>query len=165
MIRFKDFMEQAPSKKYVSVEYDAATQRKLREWAKENGFDLSVGYSGSKQKESDFDFHTTIFYTTTAHDIPNHEKILPSKGSANVVGFEMFGENKNIPVLIISSSVINGLRKHYEETYKMQDQWPTFKPHVSVSYATDALPDVESIKLPDFELTFNKVKVEDLLNA
>lgn len=158
-------MEQTVNRKYVSIEYDVDTQRKLRKWAKDNGFDLSVGYEGEKQDERDFNFHSTIFYTTTKHDIPNHEKTLAIKGAAKVIGFEMLGENENVPVLLVSSPVINRLRKHYEETYGMKDEWPTFKPHVSVSYSTDALPPVENIKLPEFELTFNKIKVEDLLDA
>lgn len=61
MIRFKDFMEENKTTKYVAVQYDKQTQRKLMAWAKDNGFDLETKYDGTKQNEDDFDFHTTIF--------------------------------------------------------------------------------------------------------
>jgi hypothetical protein len=160
MISFRDFMEKAPVEKYVAVQYDAATQRKLRAWAKENGFDLTKKYDGSDQSEEDFDFHTTIFFTTSKHDIPNHKKVIAPAGTAKVVDIIMLGANNDIPVLKIESSMVTRLRNHYADTYDMKDAWPEYKPHVSISYSKD-LPDMKKVKLPTFELTFNEIKVDD----
>ncbi len=160
MIRFKDYLMEEATTKYVAVQYDEATQRKLRAWAKENGFDLTTKYDGTKQDEKDFDFHTTIFFTTSTHNIPNHRKTIAPSGSAKVVDIMMLGVNNNIPVLKIESPAILRLRKHYEETYGMKDAWPEYKPHVSLSYSSD-LPDMTKVKLPTFELTFNEIKVDD----
>ena len=160
MIGFRDFMEKAPTQKYVAVQYDEATQRKLRAWAEENGFDLSTKYDGTKQDPKDFDFHTTIFFTTTLHQIPNHTKVIAPGGSAKVVDIMMLGVNNDIPVLKIESPMVARIRKHYEDTYGMKDQWDEYKPHVSVSYSKD-LPDMDKVKLPTFELTFNEIKVDD----
>jgi hypothetical protein len=160
MIKFKDFMEKAPTEKYVAVQYDAATQRKLRAWAKENGFDLTAKYDGTKQDEEDFDFHTTIFFTTSKHDLPNHIKAIAPSGTAKVVDIMMLGVNNDIPVLKIESPMIARLRNHYADVYDMKDAWPEYKPHVSVSYSKD-LPDMKKVKLPTFELTFNEIKVDD----
>lgn len=160
MIGFREFAEKAPSKKYVAVQYDEATQRKLRTWAKENGFDLTTKYDGTKQNEEDFDFHTTIFFTTTEHDIPNHTRTIAPGGSAKVVDIMMLGVNNDIPVLKIESPMVSRIRKHYEDTYSMKDAWPEYKPHVSISYSKE-LPDTKNIKLPTFELTFNQIKVDD----
>lgn len=160
MISFRDFMEKAPVEKYVAVQYDEATQRKLRKWAKENGFDLTTKYDGTKQNEEDFDFHTTIFFTTSKHDIPNRKHTIAPPNSAKVVDIMMLGANNDIPVLKIESLAISRLRKYYEDTYDMKDAWPEYKPHVSVSYSKD-LPDMKKVKLPTFELTFNEIKVDD----
>jgi hypothetical protein len=160
MLGFMEFMEKAPTKKYVAIQYDEATQRKLRKWAVDNGFDLTAKYDGSKQNPEDFDFHTTVFFTTTEHSIPNHLKTIAPGGSAKVVGFEMLGMNRDIPVLKVSSPMIDRLRKHYADAYGMKDAWPEYKPHVSLSYSKN-LPSTETIELPDFDLTFNTVKVDD----
>ncbi len=160
MIGFRDFMEQAPTKKYVAVQYDEDTQRKLRAWAEENGFDLSTKYDGTKQDPKDFDFHTTIFFTTTLHQIPNHTKVIAPGGSAKVVDMKMLGVNNDIPVLKIESPMVLRIRKHYADTYGMKDQWDEYIPHVSVSYSKN-LPDMKKVKLPTFELTFNQIKVDD----
>lgn len=160
MKTFKGFIMEEAKTKYVAVQYDEATQRKLRAWAKENGFDLETKYDGSKQDESDFDFHTTIFFTTSKHDLPNHKKVIAPSGTAKVVDIMMLGVNNDIPVLKIESPTVLRLRKHYAETYGMQDQWPEYKPHVSISYSKD-LPDMDKVKLPTFELTFNEIKVDD----
>lgn len=160
MIGFRDFMEKAPSKKYVVVQYDEETQRKLRAWALDNGFDLSTKYDGTKQDPKDFDFHTTIFFTTTEHDIPNHMKTIAPGGSAKVVDIMMLGVNNDIPVLKIESPMVSRLRQHYADTYGMKDAWPEYKPHVSLSYSKN-LPDMNKVKPPTFELTFNQVKVDD----
>ena len=164
MMRFKQFMEEKTSKKYVAVQYDEATQRKLRKWAMDNGFDLTTKYDGSTQRPEDFDFHTTIFFTTTEHAIPNHVKTIAPGSIAKVVDIMMLGVNNDIPVLKVESPMIDRIRKHYEETYGMKDAWPEYKPHVSVSYSKN-LPNLENVKLPDFELTFNQIKVDDALEV
>ena len=160
MLGFRDFMEQAPTQKYVAVQYDEDTQRKLRKWAEENGFDLTTKYDGTKQDPKDFDFHTTIFFTTTEHQIPNHYKTIAPGGNAKVVDIQMLGVNNDIPVLKIESPMVLRIREHYKDTYEMKDQWDQYIPHVSVSYSKD-LPDVSKVKLPTFELTFNQIKVDD----
>lgn len=160
MMTFKEFVDR-PMKKYVAVQYDNDTQNRMRKWATENGFDLTKSFDGSDQDAKDFDFHTTIFFTTTEHSIPNHTKTIAPSGSAKAVGIEFLGINHDVPVLKIQSTMILRLRKHYAETYGMKDQWPEYKPHVSLSYNREQLPDLSSIALPTFELTFNQIKVDD----
>lgn len=160
MLTFKGYIMEEMKTKYVAVQYDEATQRKLRKWAKDNGFDLATKYDGTTQPEEDFNFHTTIFFTTSKHNIPNHVKTIAPSGSAKIVDIMMLGVNNDIPVLKIESPMVQRLRKHYAETYGMKDAWPEYKPHVSVSYSKD-LPDMEKVKLPTFELTFNEIKVDD----
>lgn len=158
MKTFMEYITEEAKTKYVAVQYDEPTQRKLRDWAKKHGFELTTKYDGSHQKEEDFDFHTTIFFTTSTHDLKNRMITLAPGGEARVVGMTMLGDK--IPVLKVESPMIMRLRKHFEEEHEMKDQYPEYIAHVSVSYSKN-LPDMSNIKLPDFPLTFNQVKIDD----
>jgi hypothetical protein len=163
MKTFKDYLAEAelPStRKYVAVYYDSQTQTMLEEYCRQNGFDLTKSYSGEDGTPEEFRFHTTVFYTTTEHKIPDSEK--PIEGSVIPVGFELFGEDKNIPVLIVESDRLNEIRAEFEQRYRMKDEWPEYRPHISLSYAKDNIPDIHSVRLPDFELTFDTIKIESL---
>lgn len=160
MIRFSRYLEESRKvRKYVAVQYDEETQKKLRAWAKENGFDLTKSFSGSDQKEEDFDFHTTIFFTTSVHDMKNETLDQPTKTS-RAVGMKYLGPDKDVPVISVDGDDIRGLRKHYE-SMGMEDEWPSYQPHISVSYARDNLPDIDKVKLPDFDLKYDKIEIKD----
>ena len=157
---FRNFVIEQLTTKYIAVQYNEATQKKLREWAKKNGFDLTVNYDGTSQPEEDFDFHTTIFFTTSKHDLKSEVMNLDEPGTAKVVDIMMLGVNNNIPVLKVESLDIYGIRKYYENQHGMKDAWPEYKPHVSLSYSTD-LPDMSKVKPPKFQLVFDKIKIAD----
>lgn len=161
MLSFKTFMDRlTPKKKYVCVKYSQSTQDKLRMWCYLNGFDLTHKFDGSVQNPTDFDFHTTIFFTTTEHSILNYEKPI-NNFSVIPIGMEYLGENHDIPVMKVYSSALLSLRTQFEIDYGMQDAWPDYKPHISVSYNRHALPDISKVKLPDFSLIADTLKVED----
>jgi hypothetical protein len=161
MLNFSSYLiEQTAQKKYIAVQYDGPTQRKLRAWAKENGFDLTVNYNGDAQSEEDFDFHTTIFYSETKHDMSNNVITLVPSGDAKVVDIMMLGVYNNIPVLKIESSAIRSIRKYFEDEFEMKDKWPEYKPHISLSYSKK-LPDMSKVKLPTFPLKFNRIEIND----
>ena len=163
MGKFKGYMLDEADRethRYVAVQYDQATQKKLREWALENGFDLTVDFDGTEQSFNQFDFHTTIFFTTTKHTSPRfglYDVVVPN--TARVTGYEILGKERQIPTLRVESDGILKLRKYFEkEGYN--DEWPEYKPHITVSYA-QTFPDMSKIKLPDFELTFDKYKIQE----
>ena len=155
MKTLREFMQE---RKYVAVIYDDETQKRMREWAEDNGFDLTVSYSGKTRKPEDFDFHTTIFFSDNEVNLKNETS--PIKGVARVTGMKMLGENEDIPVLTIASPDVTLIRKKYDQM-GLRDSWPNYIPHVSVSYSKD-LPDVKSVKLPDFPLTFDKITVKKI---
>lgn len=151
-------------RKYIAVIYDDRTQNNLRQWCNENNFNLGYDYNGDVQDPGKFDFHTTLFYTTSMHDDLPEEPGYKLIESHRVIpaGFEMLGQEKDIPVIIMEpSGMIQQLRQKYEAV-GMKDAWPEYKPHVSLSYAKE-LVETSSLKLPDFPLTFNKVVIKDLL--
>lgn len=163
-ITLAEFIEEAEKgkRKYVAVNYSDETQERLRDYAKKHGFDLSVGYDGSPQNASDFGFHTTIFFSTTKHDIENGKTRLKEPGTVNAVSYELLGEDKNIPVIRVESKGLNDMRSHYEDFHGMADAWPTYKPHISMSYAKENLPDVTKIPLPTFPLIYDTVVIDDV---
>ena len=161
MISFKDFI--TPVEKYIAVQYDNATQKRMREWCLSNGFDLTVKHNGEPQAIYKFDFHTTIFYSTSKHRMENGLFHI-EPGETKATGFELLGVDKNIPVLKVTSPDILAIRKYFEEVFQMEDAWDSYKPHISLSYAKDNLPDTSNIKLPDFPLTYSMMKVADAVS-
>lgn len=157
MKTLKEFLSK---RKYVAVQYDDESQKKLREWAERNGFDLSVKYNGDEQDPKDFDFHTTIFYTTNEVRLRNEASRLDPT-EVKITGIKFLGENEDIPVLTISpSGGILNLRKYYEDL-GLEDQWPSYQPHISLSYSKEKV-DTSKMKLPDFKPVFDRLTIEDI---
>lgn len=157
MKTLKEFMAK---RKYVAVQYDKESQDKLRDWATNNGFDLSVKYNGDKQDPKEFDFHTTIFYSTNEINLKNKEqKVKPTE--VTITGIKFLGEDKDVPVLSVAvSGGIKDLRQQFEDL-GLEDQWPSYLPHISLSYAKKQI-DTSKMKLPDFKPKYDKLTIEDI---
>ena len=151
--------EKTRSRKYVAVIYDDETQAKLREWCIENGFDLTKTYNEADQDPSEFEFHSTVFYSENEINMEN--EVLPlTRGEAFPVKFKLLGPNNDIPVLLVSSPDLNDIRDEYEQR-GLQDKWPDFLPHISLSYVRKDY-DLKGLKLPDFRMKFGELKIEDI---
>lgn len=161
MKSLKEYLNKNLKTKYVAVIYDDETQENLRNYCEKNGFDITVDYDGEPQNPEDFDFHSTIFFTTSKHDIKNGETTFDFPKSVNAIKFEFLGHNGDIPVIKVMSDDLQELLTYYETEYGMEDEWPEWKPHISLSYAGTNLPDIDNIELPDFPLTFQKLVIED----
>jgi 2'-5' RNA ligase len=160
MKTFRHFVEQKnQSRKYVAIVYDDETQKKMREWCHKNGFDLTKKYNGEDQAPEDFDFHTTVFYSVNEVSMKNKELRL-THGEAFPRSFKLLGENKDIPVLVVSSSDLNALRNIFEHE-GLKDKWADYVPHISLSYVRKDY-DLSGLKLPDFRMTFGVLKIEDI---
>jgi hypothetical protein len=161
MKTFKDYLreQELPNEtKYIALICDEATQKNLRNYCKENNFNLEKSHDEQDQSPEDFEFHTTIFFTNSLHKLENKEEPVNPKITAKSVKLEVFGSNNDVPVLKISGSAISEMRKYYENTYNMTDEWPDFKPHISLSY--DRKPyNVDDIELPTFPLVFDKLVI------
>lgn len=156
----KTLKEFIAKRKYVAVQYDKESQDKLREWALKNGFDLSVKYSGEKQDPKEFDFHTTVFYSVNESNIRNISKRLPPT-EVTITKIKFLGEEEDIPVFEIA--LTNGIKelREYFEDLGLEDKWPSYQPHISLSYAKEKR-DVSDIKLPDFKPKYDKLIIEDI---
>lgn len=161
----KDYLteqENKPTEKYISIIYDDETQEKLRKYCENNGFDLTKDFDGNEQSPEDFNFHTTIFYSVTKHVIDNTEKYFQDVKSVSPEKFELLGKDQDTPVIIVSGDDLKSIREHYEKEYDMDDEWDEWKPHISLTYSGKDFPDIENINLPDFSLTFKKLKIDDV---
>lgn len=147
------------NRKYVAIVYTDESQQKLSKWCQENGFDLTKTYSGKDQSPDEFDFHTTVFYSINEATIKN-EVIPLTHGEAFPVKLKLLGDNKDIPVLVISSPGIKDIREEFVRRGLM-DKWPDYIPHISLSYVRKDY-DLRGIKLPDFRMNFGHLKIEDI---
>ena len=108
-----------------------------------------------------FRFFCLIFYTS--NDVGDVDAEFPEKmkRKTKAVGFELFGKDKNVPVLIVEKTAGLNLLRTWYEFLGFQDEWPDWKPHISLSYAP-MLPNIEHLSLPTFDLVYDVVHVEDI---
>lgn len=148
-------------RKYIEISYDAVSQGYLREFCLDNNFDLTVKFSGQEQDPEDFDFHSTVFFSTSEHHLENtsYECSVYVKPK----GFALFGENQNILVMEVESDELLEIRKGYENEHNMQDEWPSYRPHITLSYNYDG--ELPTIELPDFELHADQVNIKSQVKS
>jgi len=147
------------AKKYIEVLYSPVSQGYLMQYCLDNGFDITYKHSGRRCEPEDFTFHSTVWFTTNEAEISNGvtplviDDIIP-------VGFALFGENQNVLVLEIESERLRKVREEFGELYGLEDEWPDFRPHISLSYRYQGeLPDVD---LPDGDqLVVDNLRVKD----
>lgn len=160
MKSFSSYLD-SRSKKFVGLFFSEESQDNLREWALANGFDLTSKFNGDTQLPGDFDFHTTIFFTTSEHDTKNGDfDIVPF--NLDFSSFELLGLEKNIPVIKINTenAPLQKIRQMFvDQGYK--DAWPAYKPHISLSYKYSGEPDLTKLLLPKIKVTANMIRVKD----
>lgn len=158
MISFKDFLGQY-KKKYVCLRFTEESSQKLMQYALVNGFDLTVDYDGNKQSAEKYDFHITVFYTTSTHYVTNQVvSIKPFK--VNYDKLDLLGENKDVPVIKLKNSgQLKKIRELFEQQ-GFQDSWPNYLPHISMSYNKRHY-DLSEMELPDFEVYVDSLSIMD----
>ena len=156
--------------KYIEVVYDEPTQARLAAYCREQGFDCTQTWSGRQVEPEEFGFHTTVWWTTTKHAILNRSKaIQPFR--VEPVGFELFGADQNILVMLVKGGdyverpmmdpeydALLNLRNGFGNIYKMQDEWPDYKPHITLSYAHKG--EIPDVPLPDFDMVANVMNIK-----
>lgn len=160
MQSFSNFL-QGFNKKFVGLFFTRESEEALRDWAMSVGFDLTTKFNGSKQDYTEFDFHTTVFFTTSEHDNKNGSFEL-DPFELQFDHFELLGVEKNIPVIKLSTDNVPlmNLRKRFEDM-GYQDAWPAYKPHISLSYNYNGTPDISKLMLPSVKVFANKIKITD----
>ena len=152
-------LKQIPKQKFIEVVYSPTTQGYLREYCLDNGFDLTVNYDGSQIDADDFVFHSTVWYTESKHIIKNGEKevyveAFPKK-------FSLFGEDKNVLVLEVTSDDLINMHIYYGEKYDMVGTYDDYKPHITLSYNYSG-EDLDNLELPNIDLIADKLMIKDV---
>lgn len=158
MISYSQF-KKSYSKKYVALNIDEESSVLLRTYAQGYGFDLSSTYGGDSIDPNDFEFHTTIFYTTTYHDTPVETRTIPAV-KLIPSHIELLGENRDIPVIRLKLTDELLKIRNYFESLGYKDAWSEYKPHISLSYVRKPY-DISGIKLPDFEITASTLTIKN----
>ena len=138
-----------PNKKYIEIQYDAVTQGYLRQYCIDNDFDLTSRYDGSKQPTLAFDFHSTVWYTTNSVLMNNSTQTI-NINDIVPKGFSLFGPQENNLVMDIESEQLNSIRDTLGAQYALEDEWPTYRPHITLSYRYTG-SNLPQIDLPDSE--------------
>lgn len=155
MLGFGDF---EAKKKFVCLKLDAASVYNIQEWCG-GRFDQTVGHDGNKVDE--FCFHVTLFYSSNGSNIPVGEHNIP-KIPLVFSDIALFGENNNIPVLkLVATPELLKYRRIFE-ALGLQDTWPEWKPHVTVSYNFNGnFKEIENLPMPVKPIYVNKLIIED----
>ena len=159
MIGFKDFKEHT-SRKYVCLNLSDKSQKDLRHWAQSKGFDLSKDYDGKTIAPEKFDFHVTVYFTTNEIYYKDATiQITPTE--LKILGFDLFGQNKDTPVAKLLAQHL----LQYRDMFKSQgfkDFYPTWKPHVSLSYNWKGTPDIKNLEYDGPPLFVDSIRIEPL---
>jgi hypothetical protein len=147
----------ATCKKYIEVQYTEESQDYLRKYCVDNGFDLSVSFSGVDQPIQAYDFHTTVWYTSNKASVANGTQEVQIS-DITPKGFALFGEDENILVLEIESPDLSTIRTTMGTQYELEDEWPEYRPHITMSYTYSG-------ELPDIDLPDGEQLVADTLNV
>jgi hypothetical protein len=147
-------------KKYIEIQYSPTAQGYLREYCIDNDFNLSTRFNGDDQPVQAFDFHSTVWFTTNSVVMSNYSQDVEIN-DIEPKGFALFGPDENILVLEIDSAEIRSIRDTLGEQYGLEDEWPEYRPHITLSYAFagDAIP---TVSMPDGEMiTGDELHVKD----
>ena len=160
-MEFKNFMKNSNfAEKYISVEYDERTMDNLREWCARYNISHNYRYDGTPAT-GPFTFHTTVIFSTTKHSMINRDVYLKSE-EVTPKSFGFLGIDRKIPVIHLNHSPqISAIREQYKRLYKIEESFPNYLPHISLSY--DPVPDdlFEGLTLPTFPLVYNKMVIRD----
>lgn len=157
----KSFKQYVKKKKFVGLKFTPESQQAMMDWAVAQGFDLKSKFDGEQQAVEDFDFHTTIFFTTSEHTTKTGTFEIP-QFQLKLKSFELLGEAKNIPVIKVDTDNpdLMAIRNRFEKIgYK--DAWPDYKPHISLSYKWDGTPDIKELDLPKFPIIVARLLISD----
>lgn len=147
-------------KKYVEAQYDEESQRMLRQWCQETGFDLTYKWSGRRIEPEQFDFHTTIMYSINDSDIETGAEKLTTRVEVYPVGFKVLDEY--IPTLIVESAGLDVLHNVYK-FLGLQHSFSDYLPHISISYKRDENYDDKVFELPKFPIYFDKINITNVV--
>lgn len=158
MLGFSEFLS-VNKKQYVCLHLCKTSCQYMKDWCQYYNFDISHSYDGDLIKPDEFGFHVTVFQTT--NKVPLFQGILDIDPiQIEFDKFEYLGVDKNIPVLrVVKDDKLLAIRRKFEEC-GMKDEWPNWKPHVSVSYIKKRVYDADKVQLPNFPIYLDRLEMK-----
>lgn len=154
-------------RKYAAVIYDFNTQTMLREWAQDNGFDLTAKWNGSKQAAKSFRFHTSLMMSIGRHRAPAAGVFDIHPAVVKPVALDVFDEGNQLWIPVLHVADCYSINVEYDtlcRVYNVIPSFTTFLPHISLSYKRGVQYDrdqLNQIQLPTFPLKYDKIEIED----
>lgn len=144
------------TKTSVMLGFDSTTIELLNRYCLEHGITNTLDYDG-KPNNGNFHYHITLYYTDTPNELVSMDSIIPSF-NVQLYGLDFFGENKDIPVLLLNpNGKLQELFDLFGNSFGLKSNWPSFKPHISLSYDKKI---VTIMSLPRFPLVVNRLIID-----
>lgn len=149
-------------RKVIVLLASSETNAGMRAWAQARGFDLARDYDGNPRPADRFDFHVTLVASANEVFVPETQHVIRPIG-IDPEGFDVLGVDRKVPVLkMVPSARLAAMRAFFVDVYGIEPTFAEYRPHVSLSYSWDGLPDLEGLELPDMPLVFDQLRVKTL---
>lgn len=169
MTAFAEFVSPTLARKFVSLMVADNAAARLRVFCENAGFDLTHDFDGNLQSPADFDFHVTVFSSNNFPncELPNGDYSLAELFGVSSIylsplGYEFLGPEKNTPVLLITpTNDLMQIRDAFHYQFGLTDDYPTWKPHITLSYNDKNHPPINRVRLPTFPISVDRLHIED----
>jgi hypothetical protein len=161
-ISFREFATIQRKRRIIMLHVNEETQKSLVSWAKRAGFDLTKKWGGATIDASEFNFHLTLIASENGVFHPKPAEHLMDPLKLKATSMTTMGEEKDTPVLKIhQNDQLDTMLDYYKKVFGLRSTWPTFRPHISVSYSWKGTPVLKDVDLPKFPLVFDRITIED----
>jgi hypothetical protein len=143
----------SPSPKIIMLKADARSQAAWRSWCVTHGFDVTRSFSGKPIQPTEFDFHLTLLASTNPITLPASSRSIPPF-TLEPCGFTVLGQ-KTPTAVLAPTAYLTDRRDWIITTYGIVPTYPSFRPHISLSYNWDGHPLLNILPLPP-SITFDR---------
>lgn len=146
-MRLKELYEEKVSGKgtYVCVKLSDKSATKLNKWCKESLIPNQL------PKE---DLHCTLIYSKDdlppAIELPQYSE--PFKIEPDTFEYALFGDKQTILVLKFKQEELQARWQTLKDEYNFQYDFPTYIPHISLSYEVPEGYNINRLELPNFPI-------------
>ena len=137
---------------YIEAEVDEKSSKKIKEYCDKNNI-----------KTND-DYHCTIIYSKKEFQNLNNIKIPKGNIKGKVIDIIRF-DNKDEDIYALAfklkSKDLENLHNFYMKEYDFIYDFDEYIPHITLSYKAKNI-DPNSLEVPNFEISFDKINVEAL---
>ena len=167
-IEHTDIVDVATTRIVITLDADAETDAKLRDWCAAWGFDLAAGYGGADRDPAAFKFHLTLVASVNEIAASLADVTLALATPITVPeprALAALGADGDTPVLTVvdADGLLLALRDMFIAELGIEPTFADFKPHVSLSYRWDGVSPSLDEPVPDMgPLTFDRLTLAPL---